>query len=421
MMNTTFESKSMRHRPPSPWHTRCARGWRALASALASALLALGVALLVAACGERAAPPRDKVTPVLSAAFQPNRGLIVPVTIGGKGYHFIVDTGASFTAIDNRLAQTITRVASDEHAPATFRSMMERGLVTPNGVLPMERMRLWQSLPIQLGDYEVPPFYPWVGLDLTLVSQASGMQIDGIIGMDIVRQLSWMADNRRGQLTVWRHPPAGEHLSHCVPYQDSFGLSPAIVLYRGEEFGNFRFDTGSRYSLMSGATLAHFVSQKAATPLGGAALSATVNGVAQSHEYMISGLTFDGQAIGRLTVSESGEDVLGLNFLAHFDRYMLVPGTMEFCYEASRFPEDEPLPLRWIPLRFVDGHVELFGSAPDELARYGLRNGDVLIEINGRRVEPSAIADVRDQLGAAPAGSLQITVEREGVRRTVRM
>ena len=100
---------------------------------------------------------------------------------------------------------------------------------------------------------------------------------------------------------------------------------------------------------------------------------------------------------------------------------MLVPGTMEFCYEASRFTEDEPLPLRWIPLRFVNGHVELFASAPDELARYGLRNGDVLMELNGRRVEPSAIADARDQLGTAPAGSLQITVERDGERRTVRM
>lgn len=398
-----------------PWPSWGARAWRALARAW----LACSVALLAAGCGERAAAPHSEAAPVLRVAFAPNRGLIVPVTIGGKSFHFLVDTGASYTALDNQVAETLTRAAADAQTPAPFRAMMEKGMVTPNGMLPMERIRLWQALPIRLGEYEVPPFYPWVGLDLTLASQASGTQIDGIIGMDLIRQLTWLVDNRSGELTVWRHPPAGHHLAQCTPYQDSFGLSPSIVLYRGEEFGNFRFDTGSRNSLLSESTLAHFVAQKAVTPLDGAGLAATVNGMAQTNEYMLSGLSFESQPLGRLAVSEGTENVLGLNFLARFDRYMLVPGTMEFCYEASHFTVDEPQPLRRIPMRFINGHVELFSRAPGELQQYGLQHADVIIEINGKRVEPAAIADVRDQLNTAPAGSLQITIERNGVRQIV--
>lgn len=410
----------MNHLPPFALTRARRRAGRALRACAIGAVLC-GAALFVAGCGERAAPPGGGAGPVLSAAFKANSGFVVPVTIAGKVYDFLVDTGTSFTVIDNRVAESITQTMRAEDVPVMFRTILGKGLSTPNGVLAQEQVRLWQSLSLGLGTYEVPNRYPWIGLDLSLASQAAGRQIDGMIGMELFRQLNWVADNRSGQLTVWRQPPSGEHFAHCVPYQDSFGLSPAITLNFGDGWASFRFDTGARYSNVTDAALAHFVEHQAATPLGGAGRTATVNGVGESRDHLVNGLSFDDHLIGRLRVSEGAENVLGLNFLERFDRYMFVPSTMELCYDASHFKKDEPAPLRQLAIRALDGRVEVFQNAPDELGRYGLENGDVLIEINGKRVAASAIADVRDQLIAAPVGSLHVTIERAGTRHTVAM
>ncbi|KWZ43558.1 hypothetical protein WS72_12280 [Burkholderia savannae] len=404
---------------PSP--TRAASVFlRRAPRALPIVALVCAAALLAAGCREREEPPRG-VMPVLSASFKPTSGFVVPVAIAGKTYHFLVDTGASHTVIDNRLAQSITQPSTDEQIPIAYRTMLEKGLTTSDGVLPQERVRLWQPLPIALGSYEVPSFYPWLGLDLSLLSQVFGTRIDGVVGIEIFRQLSWIADNRSGTLTAWRNPPAGQRFQHCVPYQDSFGQSPAVSVDFGDQWAMFRFDTGARHSIVSAPTLAFLAGRQAAKPLGGTVPSVSANGVGQSRDYFAKGLSFDGKPIGSLRIAEGGGDMLGMNFLARLDRYMFAPSTMEFCYDASRFTRDDPRPLRTIAIRFVDGHVELFHNRPDDLARYGLENGDVLVEIDGKRVDPSAIDDARDRLSTAPSGSLEIEVERGGERRRVRI
>ncbi|WP_224796773.1 aspartyl protease family protein [Pandoraea sputorum] len=392
-------------------------------------LTLMGVATVFAVgCGEHAAPAPSTnaplaapVAPVLTASFKPNTGLIVPVSIAGKGYHFIVDTGASFSAIDSQLGASLTRAPSDAQVPVIFQKMLAQGFTTPNGTLTRADLPLWQSLPLQLGNHTLAASLPWLGLDLSLTSQAAGQKIDGIIGMDIVRQFTWVVDNRTGQVTVWRDRPSSEHFSHCVPYEDSFGKSPGISVEFGENWVNFRMDTGARYSIANAPLLKHLAEHKAVTTLGGATPSATVNGLAQSRDHMLTGFSFDGHALGRLHVSEGTDNFLGLNFFARLDRYMIVPSTMEFCYEASRFTQDEPVPLRNIPIRFINGHVELFGDASNELARYGLQHGDVLLDINGQRIAPAAIADAREQLATTPAGTLNLTIERAGARRDIHL
>ncbi|AOJ11974.1 aspartyl protease family protein [Burkholderia mayonis] len=406
--------------PQSPARSESASRRRA-PRALSTIALVCATALFATACGERAEPQRGGATPVLTASFKPKSGFVVPVAIAGKTYRFLVDTGASHTVIDNRLAQSITQPSTDEQIPIAYRAMLAKGLTTADGVLPRERVRLWQPLPLALGSFEVPSFYPWLGLDLSLLSQAFGAQIDGVVGIEIFRQLSWVADNRSGTLTVWRHPPAGQRFQHCVPYQDSFGQSPAVSVDFGDQWTMFRFDTGARHSIVSAPTLAFLASRKAAKPLGDTVPSLSANGVGQSLDYFAKGLSFDGKPVGGLRVAEGGGDMLGMNFLARLDRYMFVPSTMEFCYDASRFTQDDPQPLRTIAIRYVDGRVQLFHNRPDDLGRYGLENGDVLVEIDGKHVDPSAIDDVRDRLSTAPAGSLEIAIERGGVQRTVRI
>ncbi|WP_125933111.1 hypothetical protein [Candidatus Sodalis sp. SoCistrobi] len=51
--------------------------------------------------------------------------------------------------------------------------------------------------------------------------------------------------------------------------------------------------------------------------------------------------------------------------------------------------------MRNIGIRFHQQRVEIFYNQPQDLARYGLQNGDLLREVNGRAVTPEAISDIR--------------------------
>ncbi|WP_150777802.1 PDZ domain-containing protein [Pandoraea sputorum] len=129
---------------------------------------------------------------------------------------------------------------------------------------------------------------------------------------------------------------------------------------------------------------------------------------------MLSGLACDGPPFGRLRVIEGNETLLRMTVFARLDRCMFLPSTLAFCYEASHLAQDEPPPLRPIGIRFVDGHVEVFHNPGQEIERYGLCKGDVLIDVNGKRVEPVAIGAARAPLSTAPVGSPRLTVERAG-------
>lgn len=55
--------------------------------------------------------------PLLTVSVRSD-ALVVPVTIAGKQYSFLLDTGAAMMVIDNRLASDITSKTPDDLLPA---------------------------------------------------------------------------------------------------------------------------------------------------------------------------------------------------------------------------------------------------------------------------------------------------------------
>ncbi|WP_050747912.1 hypothetical protein [Sodalis glossinidius] len=108
---------------------------------------------------------------------------------------------------------------------------------------------------------------------------------------------------------------------------------------------------------------------------------------------------------------------LGMDFFGRFDNYLFVPDQMLFCYNARQFTRNDKAPLRNIGIRFHQQRVEIFYNQPQDLARYGLQNGDQLREVNGHAVMPEAISDIRPLLADTPAGKLTLVIERNGQRR----
>lgn len=61
-----------------------------------------------------------------------------------------------------------------------------------------------------------------IGLDLTLFSQAFGQKIDGILGVEVFRQLNWDINNKAKTITIWKQVPFKINYQNCVPYEDAY-------------------------------------------------------------------------------------------------------------------------------------------------------------------------------------------------------
>src|ERR1700754_3403956 len=97
--------------------------------------LLIAVTLMIAACTDRSNPSlspsasSSSLQPVLTTSIS-RYSLIVPVTIAGKTYQLLLDTGSAYTIIDNQVAAAVTQRASDQEIPARLHQSLAEGAST---------------------------------------------------------------------------------------------------------------------------------------------------------------------------------------------------------------------------------------------------------------------------------------------------
>jgi hypothetical protein len=334
----------------------------------------------------------------------------------------MLDTGAGYTIIDNRVAEAITRRAADNEIPQRIHQGFSEGVSTVGGTLGKTDATFWHSLPVGIGSHTIRSATPWIGVDLSLMTQATGTRIDGLIGADLFRQLTWQVDNMKRTLTVLADVPSTNSYQQCVPYRSAYGQPPEIQIdLKSGNWVAFQIDTGTTDSLASLELLDTLHKDGNGIEQIGETRMATANGAHDAAEYLMDGLIFSGMPVGRLRLQESagGLNNLGMGFLSRFDNYLLVPAEMVLCYNAKSFTRNDSKPLRYIPLVYVNGRIEISDDTSQDFPEYGLKQGDVLLEINGQRALPVDIEESREKLGSLPKGKLQIVIDRRGERKTI--
>ncbi|WP_267222430.1 aspartyl protease family protein [Dyella silvae] len=364
--------------------------------------------------------------PILTTTLRSYAQPLVPVTIDGRPYHFILDTGAPYTFIDNHSAAAITQRVPNKEVPEYFRDYVGGLNVIDGSALNQEQVLFWQSKPILVGSHPISGSVPWIGLDLSTVDMAYGAHVDGLLGANAFRQLNWGFDNIRHTLTVWSQPPSTAGYEQCAPYGDAFGSSPFLnILFANGNGGPMTIDTGSSFSASPPEHIQTFKEQGGNVQEIGKYARLSGNGVYEAAAYLVDGLHLGNMPLGRLQVfggKEGASSTLGMNFLSRFDSYAFIPSEMLFCFSAKHFTRDDPKPVRLVELSYENGHL-LIGST--HLSRDGLPQGlvsdDILLSVNGKPVEPVDIEAIRHQLAHAPAGELTLQVERQGKQMTVKL
>jgi predicted aspartyl protease len=348
--------------------------------------------------------------------------LIVPVVIGGQRYRFVFDTGAAITVVNNRLASKLTQPVQDKDVPAILHEGVTHGVATPGGALAKTDVTFWRAQPITIGNQTISGVMPWLGADLSSMKQTEGQKIDGIIGSEFLRQLTWQVDNKTRTLTVWNGTPPITGFEHCVPYQSSYSQPPQLKIDTQQGLPLvFNIDTGATGAFVSQEVLKALREGGTTLKQVGTSELSTIAGNVSAPDYLINDLVFNGVPLGSTLATQStgGVDNLGMGFLSRFDKYLLAPFQMLFCYNAGNLGLNDTAVLREIHLVYHNGKVEIGESDAAGLSIYGLEQGDVVLMVDKRTVQPTDIGELRQMLYKAPIGTLEIAIERKGVKKTV--
>ncbi|MFM5860848.1 aspartyl protease family protein [Aeromonas veronii] len=381
--------------------------------------LAMLVLFVVQGCtAPDSSTKRNAPGPVLTVHYE--SAPLIPVTIAGEQYQFLLDTGASITFIDRRLASRFKALSLSE-LPRAYQA----DFATVNSVssqLGSEQLGFVEPQPFSVGSVTIDDSDLWATVDFDLFSQSLGSRIDGILGIDTIRRFNWVFDRDRHQLTALLTAPSAATFERCIGYEDSYNRSPAVYLTHGESSVRMYLDTGADQSYADHAFIDFMASQKAisgedAMPRKGVDASGMVEG----REHILTGLHFDERQLGELRVSENSNEQygLGLDFVNRFNRFAIMPGRMMLCYDADSLARKVPPALRNIGVRFDGEHLQVYYSDERDLAPYGLANGDILEQINGVAYRPLEIDKVRELLSTSKPGSLKLRIVREGKPRDI--
>ncbi|MFM5424291.1 aspartyl protease family protein [Aeromonas veronii] len=351
--------------------------------------------------------------PVLTVHYE--SAPLIPVTIAGEQYQFLLDTGASITFIDRRLASRFKALTLSE-LPRAYQADFAT-VSSVSSQLGSEQLGFVEPQPFSVGSVTIDDSELWATIDFDLISQSLGSRIDGILGIDTIRRFNWVFDHDRHQLTASLTAPSAATFERCIGYEDSYNRSPAVYLTHGESSVRMYLDTGADQSYADHAFIDFMASQKAisgedAMPRKGVDASGMVEG----RDHILTGLHFDERQLGELRVSENSNEQygLGLDFVNRFNRFAIMPGRMMLCYDADSLARKVPPILRNIGVRFDGEHLQVYYSDERDLAPYGLANGDILEQINGVAYRPLEIDKVRELLSTSKPGSLKLRIVREG-------
>lgn len=385
-----------------------------------SAIIIIILSLLVG-CSFSKEKQANKIQTILVVPLT-DKGLILPIIIKNKLFSFLLDTGASYSAIDNKLASVLTSPTSKNDIPIYFQQFLTDGLITTNDKL--NQFKLWQPLPISLGAYTIFGTDPWIGLDLSLLSQAIGQKIDGILGVEVFRQLSWAINNKNKTITVWNQAPSTLDYQNCIPYEDAYAQSPLFILNSKSKsndlnFASLNVDTGADDTVIS-KELLNFWKNSGTCKLvldRKGITGASASGLSTNKIYLIDCLVFDQMRVGnlRINVTKNKINKLGFDFFSRFDNYVFIPNKMQFCYNAKNFTRNDKNSLRHIKLAYFDGHIELRYNNLTDIVPYGLINGDILLSINNIKVTAKNLNQVKKLLNYTPKLKLIILRKRSEI------
>ncbi len=347
-----------------------------------------------------------------------NNTVLVPVRISHRDLTFILDTGSDLSAIDGAVAQELG--------------------VTGTGAVPVLRNYRQQGSEV----IEVPSLgigrrifsHKDLGtLDLTHVSAAVGVHVDGIVGSDILQTALWHLNYSRQEITIGPSEPI-ERLGRVIELRrdgDEYYVPLKIASVPVE----LLLDSGTNSTNLSSETW-HRVSQvwqppavidgvvRAGLPVPPAFL-VCLPSISLGDETLTNQVTRVQRSVTTGAFSEPGfGGILGTDFLRQFEVTLDLAHKRLFLKKDSGFKPD-PYRYTTIGIQFANDpngdHVvmSVWKDSPAEEA--GMKAGDRIKAVNGQSARDLSLEQLGNQLHGPEGTPVRLIVERSSVSFAVTM
>jgi hypothetical protein len=322
--------------------------------------------------------------------------LLLPVTLRGKEYLFLLDTGSAVTTYDVSLplGQPRRRVRAE----------------TPNGDTVVELFEAPQALLGKL-DFRVGPQV--MGADLSKLRQVTGYEMSGVIGMDFLSQHVVRIDFDSGRVVFLRS--AGANPGHPIPLSlQKEGPCVDVRLPGLERPERFLVDTGSSGFGRMKRDLGEELARTAKARKVRETLTATLSETKSQARWQIESLSLGNFEHRHVVLTESRDNILGLDSWSRYAVTFDFPRGTMYLKKGGRFDNPGNLDMSSLHLLRVQGETVVHSvDAGSPAAASGIRPKDVLVKVTGGRAEEMRLFSLR-RLLCSQGKELQLTIKRGG-------
>lgn len=331
---------------------------------------------------------------------------VVDATVGGKRCRLMLDTGATCSGL-----HSAHRAALGER----------REVLAVEGPEQVYLLEAFAAPLLEIGGATLRPTGDFVCLDLEPCLDASGRQIDGFIGMDVLRNEVFSVDFDAGRLRF--HSAADPSFGARVPIicrNDHWAGLPFVRAVVADDTEEFLIDSGD-HETISGSLEAQLYDRLAR----GGRLSPVISTFPASNASRV-GTASDPEMARADLFSLGGSEHRGLVFrklasasrlsVGYLSRYSIqfdFPNSVLYVRRGRHFGQQDDYLVSGLKVRRDSNRLIVVGVQPHCAAESaGVRPGDALGAIDGRKVEGGGLYHALRRL--ATPGSHVLELTRDG-------
>jgi len=328
------------------------------------------------------------------------RLIVLPVTLSNREVRFLLDTGASRSAVDSSFKGELGQ------------SRGQNLLQTPSGRKPAETFD-WPDA--RLGNQVFKSALPILSIDLDPLRRASNEKIYGVIGMDVLGRCCVQIDFDRGLIRFLEGlSEQRDELGVKVRLEFADDGSPFIAGYVGRETPEyFLIDTGAQGNSLTDASFDELLAAGAIRAGNGFA-SMTIAGELHGERGRLGGLTVGPFTHRGIRVARVNVSSLGLRYLSRFLVTLDFPGQALYLKTGPSYERPEPQATSGLMINWTgDGKpivVSVRRGGPAEAA--GIQAHDVLMRVENKRAEDYDQFSLRQLLTSKAGRRVSLVVQR---------
>lgn len=330
--------------------------------------------------------------------------LVLPVTMNGKTYPFLMDFGASHTTFDKSLEKllgepkntlTVTTEEGQTHQASTYYAPDAR-----------------------LGPLDLRRGGPVYCVDLTELREVTGLDVRGVIGMGMLRRYVVQMDFDAREVRFYEaddreHPQWGEQIKmSSTPH-----ATPLLMVGVGPKYNAvLMLDTGYMGTgTLPGGLFDQLVADGEITNLRKVTLG-SARGEVQSQAGRLSTLQAGDLNYKNLIFERGGRyGMLGLGFLSRHTVTIDSPGNRAYLKPGREFQRADENDMSGLHLLAKPDGVTVHSvDAESPAAQAGLTEGDVLLQVAGNKTAEVSLAEIRRVLRSEPGKKIDVILLRDG-------